>query len=139
MHRKALRDAVMAGMAGHSRFAGMQAIRAWAQAVDDEALPAFGVLTPQESARRVAKDLLSRTVQLVVVVKRAGGAAIEDDLDADAEAIEAIVGAAVFPAALDYTLTDTQMPLAREGGKTSGSIVLRFDVTVHSDLTFDDD
>jgi hypothetical protein len=139
MHRKALRDAVMAGMAGHARFAAMTAIRAWTQGIDDAALPAYGVLTPQESARRAAKDLLARTVQLVVVLKRAGAATIEDDLDADAEAIEAVVGAAVFPTALDYTLTDTQMPLSGEGGARAGSIVLRFDVTVHSNLTFDDD
>ena len=133
MHRKTLRDAVAQALTGVVRFAGFEMIPAFVQGIDEETLPVIGVLTPGEQSRRVADDLLARTVDLLVILKRRGGGDIQDVMDADAVAIEAAVAGAIDAICINWHLRQTQMQISGEGGTRAGSIVLSYSILIHTD------
>lgn len=132
MHRKAIRDAVLAALAADARFGGFTVLPAWAAGVDDVALPAYGVATPDEQASRAAPDLIARRVDLHVAVKRKGGDDIEDEMDADAAAVEAVMEAALQGVAINWHLARTQLQISGEAGTRVGTAALMFSVLVHT-------
>lgn len=133
MHRKALRDAMRAGLIAHPRFAMAEYVPAWTQGVSERTLPAMGVLTPKEVSETVAWDTTSRVIDLSVAVKRQGGATIEDEMDADAAAIEAVATAVlVTPLVITWHLAETTMHLDGSGGTRTGAVILRFSALIHT-------
>lgn len=135
MHRRALRDAVRSALALDTRFAGFTDMRSWAQGVDEDALPVYGVATPDEKSERVTFDMTGRRVDLEIAVKRRGGDELDDDLDADAAAIEAVVEAALTAlpgVAINWHLLGTRMGLSGSAGSRAGAVMLTFSVLVHT-------
>ena len=125
--RKRLRDAAREAMANAPQFVHLHEIRSWSQTLDTDALPAWGVGTPDETADAAAKEIIHRRIALAVTVKRTGGEDLEDNLDYDAAAIEA----AVWPALLALNEihvepSATSVRFAGEGSRRIGTVEVRF-------------
>ena len=132
-HRPALRAAARAAMAQVPAFTGWTAPRSWSQALDLDALPMWAVTVADEQSAFAAKDTLRRDVQVTVTLRRAGGDAIEDALDADAALIEAAVWPALAAASLQAVLAESRQQIAGEGAKRIGQLDLRFSCVVFTE------
>lgn len=132
-HRKALRDAARAAMAGAARFAGWTAPRSWSQALDLDAMPMWAVTVAEEQSAWGDKDSLRRDVTVTVTMRRAGADTLEDILDEDAAAAEAAVWPALDAAAMTSALTETRTQFAGEGARRIGQLDLRFTCVVFTE------
>jgi hypothetical protein len=88
-HAKELRDTSRAVLAGMARFSGFVPLRTWARDIDEAELPSWCVATPRVRQNKDAARKYSVEPDLEIQLRRAGGDSLEDDLDADADAIEA--------------------------------------------------
>ncbi|MDO9099515.1 MAG: hypothetical protein Q7V53_02055, partial [Caldisericota bacterium] len=71
---------------------------------------------------------------LQVVVKRLGGEELEDELDADADAIEICVCAAIMVAGYRCFPEDLTLALNGDGAERIGTALVNFRVTYHRAL-----
>jgi hypothetical protein len=123
--RSAVRTA--AGLA--AAFDGFTVLTQWGQQIDPEALPGLAVFTPRETSTRAAAGSYQRATDVVVLIRRAGAAALEDDLDGDAAAAEAMVLAALealAPDDVEFLSAETDIPAA--GETRIGNLTLTFRV-----------
>lgn len=128
MHYRAVyRSAVRAALLASPEFGAFNARSAWAQKIDPEELPVFGVATPRESKDLEGHGTSARSTQLIVVLKRLGGDDLEDVLDIDSEAVERIVLAALLtdPERM-VTLTDTEVTIDGSGAQRVGTLQMTF-------------
>ena len=134
--RKAIRAAALAALTVAPRFAAMTQISAWAQSVDTESLPCFGVATPEEVKETAEVSGLSRRdLTLVLSLRRLGGDDIEDALDDDAEAAEAAIIAALLGDNQICDLRRTAVTVNGDGRARIGALTLTFMVTYWTDDT----
>ena len=128
MHYRAVyRSLVRAAMLASSEFGAFNARSAWAQKIDPEELPVFGVATPRETKDLDSQDNSTRSTQVIVVLKRLGGDDLEDVLDLDSEAVERIVLTALLtdPERM-VTLTDTEVTIDGSGAQRVGTLQMTF-------------
>jgi hypothetical protein len=133
-HRKDLRDAASAALRVAARFAGATEMPSWVQSVDAATLPAWSVMTAREQSQAAAKDLLDRRVELVVTVKRPGADGLDDEMDLDAEEIEAALAGVLEPHCLHAELSETRLAMSGEGAQRVGQLTLRWTCVVHTDI-----
>lgn len=127
--RTAVRAAARQALQGASGLDGFTEISAWVQSVDADALPAWAVATPREIRDRQGMDNAQEDLTLAVVLKRLGGADIEDVLDADSAVIEAAVVPAVRSEFRQCELVQTEIKLDGEGARRIGTLTMAFTVT----------
>lgn len=132
--RKTLRTAAKSAMV--SAFSTATHLPAWAKSIDPDALPAYTITTATEQSGFADKDSLQRRADLVVQFMRAGGDAIEDQFDTDADAIEAAVWPALLGVAglIEAELTATEFRISGEGESRFAVLMLTFTCTYHTDL-----
>lgn len=123
-HRTDLRAAVRAALVGSPRLAGATIVDGWSQALDTDPLPVIGLRIPREAARRAAYDEVERTVEVEIVIKRAGGETIEDEADLDTEAIETAVLAALRPLTTNAEVERTTLMVNGDGGRRVSTLTL---------------
>lgn len=134
-HRTDLRNAAWNALRVAVRMRDMVFIKAWAQGIDEETLPAWTVATPREQSGAAAKDTLRRDVMLSVIVKRTGGDDIEDQLDLDSAAIEAAVLPVILPLCLHAEIDQTDMKMQGQGERRVGVVEVRFACTLMTDTS----
>lgn len=127
--RQSIRAEARAALGASPHLAGFTEISAWAQSVDVGALPAWAVATPREVRDRVSQDRDQRDLTLAVVVKRVGASDIEDQMDVDADAIEAALVPALASNNRDCDLTQTETRVDGEGAKRVGTLTMAFAIT----------
>lgn len=128
-YRAGYRAAVRAAMAGSAQFDGFTVMSAWAQNIDADTLPVFGVATPHEGKQREAEDSSARDTTVKVAVKRTGGDDLEDVLDDDSAIVEQLVLAVLDTDDAPCLLTDTQIELDGGGARRIGTLIMNFTVT----------
>lgn len=127
--RKEIRQAARDTLTAAPYFAGFTAISAWVQSVDVAALPAWAVATPQERRTRDNQTVDQRDLTLALVIKRVGGADIEDALDDDADAAEAVIVSALRTAFRECELAMTETRVDGDGAQRVGTLTMSFTVT----------
>lgn len=133
-HRTELRAFAHDAITRAAYFREFTGIKAWAQSVDSESLPMFGVSTPRENSSAVDSDSHQRQVELHVVLKRMGCEDIEDVLDADADALEALLLPRLRQSYLHAELAQTEVTLSGEGRMLVGMIAVTFSCMLHTDM-----
>lgn len=93
--RGAIRAAVKAALAAHARFGDLRQVSAWSDTISAADLPSIAVATPSTQRRHIDFDTSEIGTSLEIVLKRLGGAELEDTLDADADALEVCVLSAI--------------------------------------------
>lgn len=126
--RTAIRSALKAALLADPRFSGWAPLRGWSQAIEAANLPALGVFTPRETKSREGVRTYRTGTEVSVLVKRAGGATLEDDLDADADAIEAMALVILDGIAEDVELSQTETDIPGAGEARVGTMMLTFRV-----------
>lgn len=127
--RKSLRAEALAALAAVPRFASWRALSAWQVfGLDDTALPAYGLATPDEAHEAESHSTVRNRCQLVLALKRTGGELIEDDLDDDADAAASAIQDALREASRSCDLTQTNTKIDASGIKRAGSVELTFSV-----------
>lgn len=133
--RKAIRQAAAAALAADARLGSYTQVSAWSVlGLDPDALPAYGVATPDESRELDAHSMDRNQCQLIVAIKRTGGEDIEDEMDEDADAASAAVHAALRDGSRGCDLTRTQSKVDAQGTTRAGSVELVFSVTYWEDF-----
>lgn len=135
-HRKDLRAAVVAAVANDVRLGTATFRRAWAHNVNDGDLPSWTVRTATENASWQDKDTFIRRVSLSVLLKRVGNEEIEDEIDDDADAFEAVVLAVFesFPGVVGYDPPTFSASVNGEGAKRIGLLELTFTVQIETEI-----
>ncbi|WP_406720429.1 hypothetical protein RPE78_09610 [Thioclava litoralis] len=126
MSRALYRARAKAALASAPDLAGVALVSAWAGNFSASDLPVMGVATPRERGRPGTLNAFEREVLLQVVIKRLGGAEIEDQLDRDAAAIEAAVMGAFGAERLTLTPEEVTTTLNGEGEAVIGTAVVSF-------------
>ncbi|WP_339112869.1 hypothetical protein [Thioclava sp. GXIMD2076] len=126
MSRTQFRELAKAALASAPDLAGVTLVSAWAGNFSANDLPVMGVATPRERGRAGTLASFEREVLLQVVIKRLGGAEIEDQLDRDVEAIEAAVMGAFGTERVTLTPEEVTTTLNGEGEAVIGTAVISF-------------
>ncbi|MER5173916.1 hypothetical protein [Thioclava kandeliae] len=126
MSRSQFRRLAHAALASAPDLLGVTLVSAWAGNVSANDLPVIGVATPRERGRAGTLASFEREVLLQVVIKRLGGTEIEDQLDRDAEAIEAAVMGAFGGQCVTLTPEEVTTTLNGEGEAVIGTAVISF-------------
>jgi hypothetical protein len=129
-YRIGYRDAVKTAVAADAAFADYTIISAWAQNIDADTLPAFGVATPHEAKTIETHDDSTRVTQLMVVLKVAGGDDLEDKLDDLSHDVERIVIPAIQQPDVECILRDTRIELDGSGANRIGSLTMDFAISI---------
>lgn len=128
-YRSEFRAEVRAALAVHARFAGITIMRVWPGSVDTATLPVLGVLTPQERSTPDTQKTTSRGTLMQIALRRLGGDEVEDVLDEDSDAIEAVVISTLRRPDRNCVLEDTSIVSNSEGHSFVGTLVMSFRVT----------
>lgn len=126
--RGSFRAIARAALAGDPRMSGFTMLSAWAGGINAELLPVIGVVTPQERVAPLTLKQAQRTLRLQVVAKRLGAAELEDEIDLDADAIEACVTAAMHAQGLRCLPEEVTTTLNGEGEQKIGTVVVSFGI-----------
>lgn len=105
---------------------GFTLLSAWAGGINAELLPVIGVVTPQERVAPLTLKQAQRSLRLQVVAKRLGAAELEDEIDLDADAIEACVTAAMHAQGIRCLPEDITTTLDGSGEQKIGTVVVSF-------------
>lgn len=135
--RSEYRSIATEAISASPHFAGVSRISAWASAVNAADLPAYGVATPSGRRRRVDLDTLEIGTLLAVVLKRAGSASIEADLEGDAEAIEDILTSAFWARGVAVPDSSHEIKLDGTGAQMVGSLTVTLNLTERRSLSDD--
>lgn len=127
--RSEYRAAARAALEAVPRFAEIPVERSWAGNVDDGSLPIMGVVTASEGIQPGSSGQFERGTLLQVALKRKGGISIEDDLDHDAEAIEAAIFAALMKTGTQCFPTEVSFMISGDGQQRVGTVVVSFRIT----------
>ena len=111
-------------------FSDMTHISAWASGVDITTLPVLAIMTPNETKAEEARGSSERIVTLQVLIRRAGGEDIEDQLDLDSGHLEAAVLASLRTNSWGGELTKTEISIDHSGAQRIGSLDMQFQVTL---------
>lgn len=125
-YRSEYRAAVRAAVSSYPGFADVTVLRVWPGSVDVQTLPVLGVVTPNEPTARDSQKSTSRRTLLQVVLRRAGGDDVEDRLDDDSDAIEALVIGALRGPELKCQLEDTSVVSHTQSEKIVGTLIMSF-------------
>ena len=93
--RTEYRNSVRAALRDHARFDDFTILKVWPGVIDADTLPVLGVLTPQDRCEQDSMTSTARRTLLQVALRRDGHDEVEDVLDQDSMAIEALVIAAL--------------------------------------------
>jgi len=133
LHRTTLRDAARVALKANARFASFKVRKAWAQNTDTDGLPLLSVATPREVSESVSRDDVKRHVEVIVIIQRKGGDALEDIADLDAEAAETAVLTALGPLVIDVQISQSDFRLSGDGASRISTLDLRFTALVMTD------
>ena len=89
-------------------------------------LPLGGVGTPRTRNQMIDLSTSERAVDLLVVLKREGGADLEDDLDAESVVIERTVLPVLETVSYDFDLVETQFDGDASGEISVGTLSMLF-------------
>ncbi|MER5172664.1 hypothetical protein [Thioclava kandeliae] len=128
-HRPEYRETIKTVLGADATFSSYTQISAWANAVNAEVMPAWFVATPREQPSRSAHGQSQRVTDLIVGLKRLGGDAIEDALDADAVVIERLVIGALRTRERDCELTVIDIKTDGGAEQRVGTLTLTFRIT----------
>lgn len=125
-----LRAAILARLA--SDLPALDWTRRYWQTIDRDALPCGVVWVPRVLTESFDDDTVERSPQITVLIKRTGGADIEDVLEADSAAVEASVFAALAAFAPSYMhdLTETRQSIDGDGKVPVGELIMTFSAGV---------
>lgn len=128
-YRSEYRRTVLAALVAHARFSAFTPLKVWAGSIDDQTLPVIGVLTPQERREQPSKASVTCRTLLQIVVRRLGSDDVEDQLDEDSEAIEAIVSDAMLKIRQGCFLEDLSVVTNTDGFANVATLVMSFRLT----------
>lgn len=131
--RKSLRQAVRDVVRGLAIFDGWIELKSWGQSLDQDMLPAVGVMTPTERVEGLDGSTLRRGTTFVVHFAMVGGDDLEDDLDDYADVVEAAVYAVLnLRDAPLFSVESLDFEIKSAGGQRMGSATLTFSETRYS-------
>jgi hypothetical protein len=93
-------------------------------------LPRGAVATPSRRYNRVSTASTDVEVDLLVIVKRAGDADLEDDLDDDGRRIAARANTYLDTVSDDFDLTEIRSGISQQGDKPIGELTMFFRVVL---------
>lgn len=129
-YRSQIRASIRLTLQMLPHFSGFSHRSAWAQNVDVASLPVIAVATPRESKEQSAFDMADRNVTAVVVIKRLGGDALEDELDLDSVHLEAAVLQTMQTLNFGGQLESTEIDLSGSAEQRVGTLTMAFRVFV---------
>lgn len=124
MTRLASVTAARTALAAAPRFAGFKALNIWAKSINAGDLPMIGVGSPGATVDDEGLDSTSRTIRLIVVIKRAGA-----NLETLADADEAAAEIAVIGGVTDARLLQTDYSEDSTGSAPVSTLTLQFAVS----------
>jgi hypothetical protein len=127
-YRSAMRTGLRAALAADPDFGALRQLSAWAQDIDAASLPFLAVVTPRETKDLDSLDTSLRDTTLVVILKRLGGEALEDQLDDDSAALERICLSALGSLDVEAELLSVDIQLDGKGEQRLGSLTMTFRV-----------
>ena len=133
--RSQIRSRAKAALAANPRMSGFEQISAWTGNIEASRLPVLGAVTPGERIDPETWSHYQRATVLQVVAKRLGRDDLEDQLDADADAIEAATLQSFAQWGVDCVPVSVSFTLNGEGEQRIGTVVAEFRVTWHRDLS----
>lgn len=122
------RAAARLALSAHPRFFGVAVLSAWRGNIDSASLPVIGVVTPDERISLATRGQTECGTLLQVVLKRLGGVELEDDLDLDAEAIEAVLYAALPPLNVQCLPESVSVMIEDRADQGLGTVIVSFRV-----------
>lgn len=129
-YRSAYRKEARAALEFLPQCAGVTFLDVWAGSIDPQTLPVIGIETPGERSRPASSQTLERVTTLQIILKRSGAAAaLQDQLDEDAAAIETAVVAAIWSHGVQIFLTGLSITPEGDGTKIIGTLILDFEIT----------
>lgn len=128
--REIARDALVAD----PRMSGFGMMSAWIGSINAELLPVIGVVTPNERMKPLTLKQLQRALRLQVVSKRLGGDDLEEEIDLDADAIEASVVAAMGAQGIRCLPEEVTTTLNGDGEQKIGTVVVSFGIEYRRDI-----
>jgi hypothetical protein len=129
-YRAAARDTAKTAMQLSSAFALFAMESAWAQKIDADLLPVFGVATPREDKRLTGLEESQRVFTLILVLKRLGDDDLEDVLDDDSLEAEVVLLGALAPSVEEVLLQTTEVRIEGEGARRIGTLTMNFQITI---------
>ena len=133
-HRKAIRAMIRSALEVTPEFLTFTAVSGWAQSVDADTLPVYGVLTPREVSSATDREAHERRVEVKLRITQMGDDLVEDDLDTSASAAERVLLPLLRAAYLNAEVMGTEMQLSGEGKARVGTIEITFAVLLHTDF-----
>lgn len=122
--KKALRAAIRSALS--NALPDISWAEDWWARLNIEDLPLGGVSTMRETPQRAAVGLVSRRIDIVVVLKRFGAEAIEDALDDDAAAIEPVVLGVLDGVSDDFDLVSVDVRPDAVAEHIVGELIMSF-------------
>lgn len=132
--RSEFRAAARAALAADARMGALTQLSAWAGNIPADILPVIGVVTAQEDVEPETLEHFRRSTLLQVVVKRLGADDLEDELDADADAIEACICPAFLGRGWHCVPASLSIVLNGEGEQRIGTVNAGFRILWHRSL-----
>lgn len=129
-YRAQIRNATRLALEHCSYFSDFTHMAAWASGVDITALPVLAVMTPSDIKGDEARGSSERLVTLQLLIRRAGGEDIEDQLDLDSAQIEIAVLAALRTQNWGGALTKTEISVDHSGAQRIGMLDMQVQVTL---------
>ncbi|MDF1801723.1 hypothetical protein [Thalassovita sp.] len=128
-YRSEIRAKFRGALSASSRFESFGSVRLWAKSLDYKSLPVLAVGIPRELNERSVLEETTRTISVIVAIKRLGGDDLEDVLDEDSAEVERVVMAAFDPGAID--LTETSFAEDASGEQCVGTLTMTFAVPTY--------
>ena len=133
-HRRAgIRAVVRSALAAAPRFASFKEVTLWQAKVDAETLPIYGVATPSETKDHDAQNSAERVITVIVAIKRRGLDELEDLLDDNSDAVEALALSALRGAGIEAQLDRTDVTIEGAADKRVGTLTQTFRAFVQTD------
>lgn len=105
---------------------GWTVLRAWTKNIDSTTLPAVAVFTPSERQGQDAVRNYTAETDVLVQLRREGGDALEDELDADSILVEAAVMPPLLAIDAHAMLISTEVDIDGSGEQRIGKMNLVF-------------
>lgn len=128
-YRADYRSIARAALAAVPRFSAVTILESWAGTIDVASLPVLGVVTPSETVAPGSSGQFERGTLLQIVLKRPGSETLEDEMDQDAEAIEAAVFAAIYTPSTQCFPTEISFNVNGDGRERIGTVLVTFRIT----------
>ena len=119
-----VRTAVRAAL--ETALPGVDWVKNYWLSIDREQLPRGAVFTPKARVAKFDDDTIERLTEVNVILKRSGGADLEDEMWADSAQLESVVLGVLEGFSYDYDLDEVDVKMDGDGARSVGTLMMQF-------------